>query len=320
MHPFASALALVVACLLAAAPHAGAAPPGEPIQPIPAGVRQHPGRVELGRLLFHDARLSVNRRVSCASCHDLNKGGADNRARSAGFDGRPSDVNTPTVFNAALNFRQFWNGRVDTLEAQVDHVIQSPVEMGSAWKDVVARVGADAGYRSAFAAAYPDGVSKSNIQNAIATFERTLLTPNSRFDRFLRGDSGAITGAEKAGYAAFKRYGCVACHQGANVGGNMFQKFGIMADRVTDSSTPPGADLGRFALTQDERDRNVFKVPGLRNVAETAPYFHDGSVKTLEEAVRVMFRVQLGRVPSKDDVESIVAFLATLTGRPDAPP
>jgi cytochrome c peroxidase len=292
---------------------ATAATLGEPIQPVPLSTNEVPARVELGRRLFQDVRLSGNGQVSCATCHDLNKGGVDGRARSSGLRGELADVNTPTVLNAALNFRQFWNGRVDTLEAQVEQVVRSPVEMGSTWEGAVQRVSQDASYRSAFATAYPDGVSAANIQNAIASFERTLITPNARFDRFLRGELNAINATEKAGYAAFKRYGCVACHQGVNVGGNMFQKFGVMAEHVA-APGAPAADVSRYAVTKRESDRQVFKVPGLRNVALTAPYFHDASAKTLEDAVDVMFKVQLGRNAAREDRDAIVAFLRTLTG------
>ena len=247
-------------------------------------------------------------------------GGVDGRAHSIGLNGGLTEVNTPTVLNAALNFKQFWNGRADSLEAQVDHVIQNPVEMGSKWEEVVQKVLQDAKYRRAFAAAYKDGVTKTNIQHAIATFERTLITPNSRFDKFLRGDANAISAPEKAGYAKFKQYGCVACHQGVNVGGNMFQKFGVMGNYLEKRGNPTQADLGRYLVTKVESDKYVFKVPSLRNVALTAPYFHDASAKTLEDAVDVMFRYQLGRVASKEDKESIVKFLGTLTGELDAKP
>lgn len=312
--------AAALAAVLGLAGGAAPAATSEPIQPLPSPPAQDPARVEIGRRLFHDARLSGNGRVSCASCHDLGKGGADGRARSMGVRGKLTDVNAPTVLNSAFNFRQFWNGRADSLEAQIDQVIRNPVEMDSRWEDVVSKVAQDAGYRSAFAAAYRDGVTQANIQNAIASFERTLVTPNSRFDRFLRGDANAITAAEKAGYQRFKQYGCVACHQGANVGGNMFQKFGVMGDYFGQRGKPTPADLGRYLVTRVESDKHVFKVPSLRNVALTAPYFHDGSAKTLDEAVDVMFRYQLGRTASREDKESIVRFLHTLSSQPEGQP
>ena len=286
----------------------------EPIQPIPPVAAQDPARTEIGRQLFRDTRLSANGRVSCASCHDLAKGGVDGLRRSPGLHGELTEVNTPTVFNAALNFKQFWNGRADTLEAQIDQVVQNPVEMGSTWPSVIQRLSEDKNYPRLFAGAYKNGITKASIQNAIATYERTLITPNSRFDRFLRGDATAITPEEKVGYAKFKQFGCVACHQGVTIGGNMFERFGVMGDYFKARGTQTEADLGRYLVTKADRDRHVFKVPSLRNVALTAPYFHDASAKTLDEAVDVMFRYQLGRVGSREDKESIVRFLGTLTG------
>ncbi|SRR5579859_4500946 len=287
----------------------------EPIKPLPLSTQQDPARAAIGRQLFTDARLSGNGAVSCSSCHNLAKGGADGRAHAVGFDGRETSVNTPTVLNAAFNFRQFWDGRADSLEGQIDAVIRSPVEMGSKWEEVVTRIARDTGYRRAFGASYRDGVTKANIQNALATYERTLTTPNSRFDRYLLGDPSAISAEEKAGYLKFKQYGCIACHQGVNVGGNMYQKFGIMGDYFAKRGNPTDADLGRYRVTGDDADKHVFKVPSLRNVALTAPYFHDGTAKTLEDAVDVMFRYQLGRSASPEDKAAIIKFLNTLTGQ-----
>lgn len=291
-----------------------AAPLDEPIKPIPAPSKQDPARVALGRKLFYEVRLSGNDKVSCASCHELSKGGVDRLDRSKGFSGRSTTVNAPTVFNAALNFRQFWDGRVDSLEAQIDVVIQNPVEMGATWAGIITKLSQDPQYQRAFAIAYRDGVTKANIQNALASFERTLLTPNSRFDRYLRGEATAISDVEKKGYAKFKQYGCIACHQGVNVGGNMFQKFGVMGDYFAKRGGVTDADLGRYLITRNPDDKHVFKVPSLRNVALTAPYFHDAGAKTLEEAVDIMFRYQLGRVVADEDKQAIVTFLNTLTG------
>ncbi|EJL85716.1 cytochrome c peroxidase [Polaromonas sp. CF318] len=316
-------LAVLLLAALAAwiSPAATAAPLlDEPIQPVPLTLKQDPARADIGRQLFRDTRLSGNGRISCASCHDISKGGGDGRDRSVGLHGGLTSVNAPTVLNAALNFKQFWNGRAESLEAQADHVMQNPVEMGSKWEEVVQKVSQDPKYKAAFAASYKDGVTKANIQNAIATFERTLITPNSRFDKYLRGDANAISAAEKAGYAKFKQYGCVACHQGVNVGGNMFQKFGVMGDYFAKRGNPTEADLGRYLITKVESDKYVFKVPSLRNIALTAPYFHDASAKTLDEAVDIMFRYQLGRVASKEDKEAIIRFLNTLTGELDPKP
>jgi cytochrome c peroxidase len=303
-----------IAILFAVSCTSAAAPLLEPIKPLPVEVNQDPARANIGRQLFQDVRLSANGHVSCSSCHDLAKGGVDGRIHSSGFSGKSTAVNTPTVLNATFNFKQFWNGRADSLEAQIDAVIQNPVEMGSKWAEVVVKVSQDAGYQKAFAGSYGDGVTKANIQNALATYERTLTTPNSRFDKYLRGDANAISNEEKTGYAKFKQYGCIACHQGMNVGGNMFQKFGVMGDYFAKRGSPTEADLGRFLVTGEDADKHVFKVPSLRNVALTAPYFHDGTAQTLDEAVDVMFKYQLGRVASKEDRAAIIAFLNTLTG------
>ena len=291
-----------------------AAPLEEALKPLPAVPALDPAKVELGRQLFNEPRLSANNTLSCASCHHLASGGADDKPFSIGFDGKPVELNTPSVFNASLNFKQFWNGRVDTLEAQVEHVVISPVEMGSDWKTVVQNLAAMPTYQAAFKQAYPDGVTAANVQDALATYERTLLTLNSRFDQYLLGNTEILTIQEKYGYQRFKEYGCIACHQGINIGGNMFQKFGVMGDYFKARGNPVESDLGRYLLTQDEEDRHVFKVPSLRNVAVTAPYFHDASAKTLQEAVDVMFKYQLGRTPSQEDKDLIVQFLKTLTG------
>ncbi|MHC8324195.1 cytochrome-c peroxidase [Pseudomonas sp. GB2N2] len=303
-----------LALLLGFCMSTGAAPLDEPLKPLPPATRQDPSRVELGRQLFNEPRLSINNTLSCASCHHLESGGADTRAFSIGFNGQPVTINTPSVFNASLNFRQFWNGRADTLESQVHEVVTSASEMGSNWKHVVEVLSADPHYRSAFGYAYPDGVTMNTVQNALASYERTLLSSNSRFDQYLLGDTDILTIEEKYGYQRFKDYGCIACHQGVNIGGNMFQKLGVMGDYFKDRGNPVEADLGRYLVTKDEEDRNVFKVPSLRNVAVTAPYFHDGSASTLEEAVDVMFKFQLGRIPSAEDKTLIIKFLQTLTG------
>lgn len=309
---------LCASVLLAAG--AEAAPlegPLKALPPVPALNGQH---VELGRQLFNDPRLSVNNSLSCASCHRLEHGGADDKPLSLGFDGKPVAVNTPSVFNASLNFRQFWDGRAETLEEQVHVVVQSPSEMGSDWATVVERIGADPAYGRAFAEAYPDAVTQANIRNALADYERTLLSSNSRFDQYLAGNTAILTLEEKYGYQRFQDYGCIACHQGVNIGGNMFQKFGVLGDYFKARGNPTVADLGRFNITGDEDDRNVFKVPSLRNVAVTAPYFHDGSEPTLEGAVAIMFKYQLGRIPSAEDTALIVLFLKTLTGEWEGKP
>ncbi|WPN62401.1 cytochrome c peroxidase [Pseudomonas sp. P9_35] len=313
-------LILALGLLVGSSVTAHAEPLDEPLKPLPPVPALDPKRVQLGLRLFNDPRLSVNNTLSCASCHHLDKGGADDKPFSLGFDGKPVEVNTPTVFNAGLNFHQFWDGRVETLEEQVHFVVISPTEMANTWESVVKRIADDPGYSKDFKAAYPDGVNEPNIRSALADYERTLQTPNSRFDQYLQGNTDILTPREKFGYQRFKEYGCIACHQGVNIGGNMFQKFGVMGDYIKDRGNPTRADEGRYNITGDEADRQVFKVPSLRNVAVTAPYFHDASAPTLEHAVEVMFKYQLGREPLKNDTTLIVEFLKTLTGESEGKP
>ena len=308
-------VALLFACLMVAGVCVGAQLLDEPLRPLPAPPVLNPAQVELGRKLFNDARLSANGSVSCASCHQLSNGGADDKAFSINASGKPESVNTPSIFNASLNFKQFWDGRADTLEQQIDAVVRSPDEMNTTWAAVLTTLGNDAAYRAEFKAAFADGISEATVQNALASYERTLLTADSRFDQYLRGDTDILTIEEKYGYRRFKEYGCVACHQGVNIGGNMFQKFGVMGDYFQARGSLTDADLGRYRITGDEEDRYVFKVPSLRNVALTAPYFHDASAATLADAVDVMFKYQLGRLPSEEDKHLIVLFLKTLTGQ-----
>ncbi|MEM7252209.1 MAG: cytochrome c peroxidase [Pseudomonadota bacterium] len=268
-------------------------------------------KVRLGQMLFHDATLSRDGTVSCASCHVLAKGGDDDRAVSLGIDAQEGAINAPTVLNAALNFRQFWDGRASNLIEQARAPVENPAEMGSDWLDVISKLEGNPNYALAFAAAFGDEqITVDRVVNAIAVFERTLITP-APFDRYLAGDADAISLSAKEGYTRFKALGCVACHQGINVGGNLFQKFGaIQAAFEVDSD----ADRGRENVTRSALDRGVFKVPSLRNVVNTAPYFHDGSVARLQDAVRIMGAVQLGRNLSDDDVNSLVDFLKTLSG------
>lgn len=286
----------------------------EPITPLPLKQALDQRKVALGGRLFHDPRLSADGSVSCASCHDLARGGVDRRVRSLGVGAAEGNINAPTVFNSGFNFRQFWDGRVESLEDQVNGPLQHPAEMASTWPAALARIGADPGYRAEFAAIYRDGVEQANVRDAIATFERSLVTPNSRFDRYLRGDRTAITDAELHGYRLFKEIGCTSCHQGVNIGGNSYQRLGVMADYFGTRGSVREVDRGRFNITGREEDRYFFKVPSLRNVALTPPYLHDGSAHDLSEVVTIMARYQLDLRLSSGDVERIVAFLHTLTG------
>ena len=286
----------------------------EPISPIPETVDVDPAKVELGRLLFHDPILSKDGTISCASCHDLATGGDDGRKVSLGVDDKPGKVNSPTVFNAGMNFKQFWDGRARTLEHQIDGPVQTAFEMGSLWPDVIARLYKDDDYPGMFKKIYPNTINRRNVKNAIAEYMKSLTTPNSRFDRWLKGDKKALNAQEKRGYALFKDYGCSSCHQGANVGGNMFQVFGVLNDYFRKRGDITDADLGRYNITGNEEDRHAFKVPSLRMAAMTAPYLHDGSAKTLRDAVDAMFEFQLGREAPDRDKDDIVAFIKTLVG------
>lgn len=315
----AAALALLVPLLFLTSTAAQADEPIKPLQAPPA-VFLDAKKIALGRLLFHDKRLSRDNSISCATCHDLARGGADGRVLPVGIGGAKGVLNTPTVFNSSLNFRQFWDGRAASLEEQVTGPVHDARELGSSWVEVTAKLAMDPQLRSQFNASYRDGITVRSIQDAIATFERTLVTPDARLDKFLRGDRSALSAEEQRGFQLFKNYGCIACHQGVNVGGNMYQTFGVLGDYFKQRGAVTVADLGRFNVTKNEADRHVFKVPSLRNVALTAPYFHDGSAATLADAVEVMFRYQLGRNASALDKELIVKFLHTLTGELDGKP
>jgi cytochrome c peroxidase len=286
----------------------------EPITPVPLSIQLDPKKVALGRRLFHEPKLSADGTISCASCHDLARAGVDRQPRSRGIGGREGNINVPTVFNSGFNFRQFWDGRAEALEDQVDGPLQNPAEMGASWPQALAFLNADAAYRKEFTELFRDGVSAANVRDAIATFERSLATPNSRFDRFLRGESAALSEMERAGYRLFKQIGCTSCHQGVNIGGNSYQRLGVMEDYFAVRGNITGADLGRYNITRREEDRYLFKVPSLRNVALTAPYLHDGSANNLRDVVAIMARYQLALKLDGADIDRIVAFLRTLTG------
>ncbi|MDR2625217.1 MAG: cytochrome B6 [Zoogloeaceae bacterium] len=288
----------------------------EPIKPLPPNPALDAAKVELGFRIFHDPRFSDEGTVSCASCHAIALGGADRGKRvSEGVRQQNGTINAPSVLTAAYNSHQFWDGRSPSLENQITHVLTNPLEFASDWPAAIQRFSQDADLLRAVRAVYGEAPSQRNLSDAVATYERSLPEA-SRFDRFLRGESSAITAEERQGYEKFKSYGCVACHQGVNVGGNMFQRLGTLGNYFADRGTPEtGADLGRFNVTGKENDRYVFKVPSLRNVALTAPYFHDGAAATLEEAIRVMFKYQLGRTAPVEDQRLIALFLRALTAQ-----
>ncbi len=288
----------------------------EAIRPVQDSVPVDMRKVILGNLLFHDVRLSADNTVSCSSCHGLNTGGVDNKPFSEGVGGQHGGVNAPTVFNALYNFVQFWDGRAATLADQAAGPPLNPVEMAcKSFDEICDKLKADAAFSKAFTEVYPDGINEANITNAIQEFEKTLLTPNSRFDKYLKGDMAALTTEELAGYDLFKKYNCATCHVGENMGGQSYELMGIKQDYFADRGTELTVeDNGRFKETKNERDRHRFKVPGLRNVALTAPYFHDATQATLEDAVRAMGKYEVGVDLSQQEVKQIVAFLQTLTG------
>ncbi|MDR0233353.1 MAG: cytochrome-c peroxidase [Zoogloeaceae bacterium] len=294
------------------APPVATARQDEPILPISTPVGLNAQKVALGQILFHDTRLSKDNTISCATCHDLSRGGVDNLPRSLGVGGAEGGINTPTVYNAVFNFRQFWDGRAATLEEQAAGPILNPVEMASSWEHVIAVLEADPDINTRFHATYNGPATPDRVTDAIAEFERSLVTP-SRFDRWLNGDDNALSEQELEGYRLFKRHGCIACHQGKNAGGNIFQRFGVMLDYFADREAT-GTSLGRFNVTGRESDKHVFKVPGLRNVALTAPYFHDALADNLHQAVGMMGLYQLGVTLPNEEVNLIVLFLKTLTG------
>jgi cytochrome c peroxidase len=283
-------------------------PRTEPIVPVPS-VAVDPNRVALGERLFHDVRLSREDRRACATCHPLERGGMDGRPRPISADGALQLRNTPTIFNVGLSAFLNWDGIATSLEAHAEMVLLNPSLMNTTWPELLAKLRSDDYYVGRFKALYQDGLTPRSVLDALATFERSLHTPNSPFDRHLRGEPDALTAGERRGYQLFKSYGCITCHQGMNIGGNIFQRFGIFGGALD-----PDADQGRYQLTRIPRDRGVFRVPSLRNVAATAPYFHDGRARTLEDAVDTMARVQLGRTLAQDEVGLIARFLHTLTG------
>ena len=289
---------------------------GEPVRPVALAVDVDERKAKLGFMLYHDTRLSVDNTVSCASCHDLSTAGVDNKQYSEGVQGQKGGVNAPTTFNALYNFVQFWDGRAETLADQAAGPPLNPVEMASqSFDEIIAKLSADKALTKEFLEVYPDGWSQENITNAIEEFERTLITPNSPFDKYLRGDNDAITAQAKRGYELFKEYNCATCHVGVNLGGESYELMGLrehyFAARGLEMTEE---DNGRFKQTQQERDRHRFKVPSLRNVALTWPYYHDGTRATLEDAVRDMGRYQSGVMLTDAETSDIVAFLNSLTG------
>tara|TARA_R110002167_G_scaffold70307_2_gene198056 strand:+ start:5707 stop:6702 length:996 start_codon:yes stop_codon:yes gene_type:complete len=282
----------------------------EPIQPIEPVANVNLAEVELGKKLYFDPRLSKSGFISCNSCHNLSMGGTDNLKTSIGHNWQQGPINSPTVLNSSMNIAQFWDGRAADLKAQAGGPIANPGEMAFTHTLAVDVLKSIPPYVAEFKRVFgTDTLTIDQVTDAIAAFEKTLVTPNSRFDQWLLGDTGAISVDEKAGYALFKNSGCVACHNGPAVGGNSFQKMGLVA--AYDTKNPA---KGLAGVTGKDADRFKFKVPTLRNVELTYPYFHDGEAETLTEAVDLMGRLQLGRKFSAEENARVVAFLKTLTG------
>ncbi len=281
----------------------------EPISPIPLHPVYDHKKAKLGKKLFYDTRLSRNNTVNCATCHILQVGGDDNAQFSTGINGSIGSINSPTVLNAKYNISQFWDGRAKDLQEQAMGPVQNPVEMGYNFPDLIKRLKQDKELLAQFKEIYKDGITKYTITDAIAEFEKALTTPNAPFDKYLRGDKNAISKDAKEGYKLFKKLGCIACHNGINLGGNLYQKVGVYYTFSTQVKS-----LGMMSLTGNVIDKNYFKVPTLRNISQTAPYFHSGDIQTLKEAVEVMGKMQLGIDLSKDQVDKIIKFLKTLDG------
>jgi cytochrome c peroxidase len=293
--------------------------------PVPKDNPMTPEKIELGKQLFFDPRLSVDGTVSCNSCHNVMSSGTDNRPVSVGVGGQKGGRSAPTVWNSAFLTAQFWDGRAPTLEEQAKGPVLNPIEMGMHSKEVaVERIAAIPGYTEQFAKVFggDNPVTYDNIAKAIATYERTLITPNSPYDRYAKGDKAALTDDAKRGLELVQNLGCTGCHSGANfagptslpVGEGFYQKFPVFPGSTYEAKYNLVEDTGRHEVTKKEEDKNVWRVPTWRNVALTAPYFHNGSVGTLDEAVRVMAKTQLNKELKDGEVQDIVAFLSSLTG------
>ena len=289
---------------------------GEPVRPIIPVENVDLRKVALGYDLFHDVRLSVDNTISCASCHGLNTGGVDNHQYSDGVEGRMGGVNAPTVYNAVFNFVQFWDGRAKTLAEQAAGPPVNPAEMAyNSFDEIIAKLSEDKNLVARFEEIYPEGITEATITNAIEEFERTLTTPNSQFDKWLYGDNDALTAQELRGYELFKEHSCATCHAGANLGGETYELMGLRRHYFeARGTTLTEEDNGRYKETKDERDRHRFKVPGLRNIELTWPYYHDGTRLTMDDAVRDMALYQCDVALNDTEVADIVAFLRTLTG------
>lgn len=287
--------------------------PTEPIRPLPPINPDdlNTPMVNLGRQLFHDTRLSGDGTLTCASCHGIDVGGDDNLATATGIRGQKGPINVPTVLNSGFNFRQFWDGRAPSLDEQARGPVAAGIEMGADWDVVVATLSEDDSLKDQFKTVFGTAdISQDLVVHAIARFEETLTTP-APFDRFLMGDVKAISSDAAIGYSKFKNYGCASCHQGINVGGNLYQQFGVLQNVEVESFNVTG---GEPVVKERDKEVTMVKVPTLRNIELTAPYFHGGKIKDLHTAVRIMGFSQIGTVIPEEDIAHIVEFLKSLTG------
>ncbi len=287
----------------------------EVITPIPIDIKYDKSKAALGKKLFYDTRLSKDDTISCASCHILEDGGDDNIAFSFGVDNQLGILNSPTVLNAVFNLSQMRDGAAKDLKYQVHFPITNPIEMGTTYKDIILKLKDDEKYKELFLRNYNKAIDKDSIDDALAQFQTALITPNSKFDKYLRGDKNALNKDELEGFKLFKKNGCTSCHNGVNIGGNLYQKVGIFKTYTHKHPRDTGKyELGRYSITKDEFDKYLVKVPTLRNIDLTAPYLHNGSLETLNKVVKFMFRYQVGVKQSDENIEKIVMFLKTLTG------
>ncbi len=278
------------------------------ITPIPLNINYDKKKAELGKKLFFDTILSRDNTISCSTCHNLPGNGANQTAYSFGINGTKGAINSQTVLNSSFNFVQLWDGRAKDLKTQALMAIENPIEMGSNILDVLKKL-ENSKYKQEFKNIYKDGVTKDNLADSIAEFEKALTTPNSKFDKYLRGDTNAISEQEKKGYQLFQDLGCISCHNGVLVGGNSYHRIRLFKTYKQDKP-----HLGRYNITKRERDKHMYKVPSLRNIELTAPYFHDGGAKTLKIAIEYMQELQLGAKSNHNYTKDIEAFLKTLTG------
>ncbi len=284
------------------------------VHPLPQSIPFDAAKAALGEKLYHDTRFSKDNTISCATCHAFEKGGTDNLQFSVGVGGLKGGVNAPTVFNAVFNMRQFWDGRARHLAEQAGGPPLNPVEMASRdWEEIVAKFEPDSAFKKEFTALYPQGFCEATLCEAIAEFERRLITPNSRFDRYLAGNKAALSEKELKGYSAFQKHRCATCHAGPAMGGLSFEYADLKADYFAGRELTDG-DQGLAAFSKNPQDAKRFKVPTLRNIALTAPYLHDGSKTELKEAVRSMMKHQVGAAVSETDLDALTAFLGSLTG------